>query len=125
MNFLLFIKNQKGETITETLVATLIAALAMILFASMIVASKHIIESGERNFKHYYEWNSKMSVKDDEVKNSNTGKVKFYHKYTEEPHEDTEEPLVFGTDDNYYKVKIYFNQEASDDAEISNRIYSY
>ena len=118
MNFLLFIKNQKGETITETLVATLIAALAMILFASMIVASKHIIELGEQNFKHYYEWNSKMSVKDDEVKNSNTGKVKFYH-------EDTEEPLVFGTDDNYYKVKIYFNQEASDDAEISNRIYSY
>ncbi|OON87366.1 hypothetical protein BXO88_03575 [Oribacterium sp. C9] len=89
------LNSSRGETITEVLVSTLIAVLAMIMFASMVVASKNIIENGRDTIKNYYIWISKMVIKDG-VKIEN-GTLKF---------DDT--ALVY--DKKSYDVKVYENQ---------------
>ena len=48
------LKSKKGETITETLVSVLIAAAAMILFASMITSSQRILQKSESIMNAYY-----------------------------------------------------------------------
>ena len=53
-------KSKKGETITETLVSVLIAAAAMILFASMITSSQRILQKSERIMDAYYAGETKM-----------------------------------------------------------------
>ena len=54
------LKSKKGETITETLVSVLIAAAAMILFASMITSSQRILQKSERIMDAYYDGETKM-----------------------------------------------------------------
>lgn len=54
------LKSKKGETITETLVSVLIAAAAMILFASMITSSQRILQKSENIMKDYYTGEAKM-----------------------------------------------------------------
>lgn len=54
------LKSKKGETITETLVSVLIAAAAMILFASMITSSQRILQKSERIMDAYYAGETKM-----------------------------------------------------------------
>ena len=54
------LKSKKGETITETLVSVLIAAAAMILFASMITSSQRILQKSERIMDDYYAGEAKM-----------------------------------------------------------------
>lgn len=54
------LKSKKGETITETLVSVLIAAAAMILFASMITSSQRILKKSERIMNAYYAGEAKM-----------------------------------------------------------------
>ena len=54
------LKSKKGETITETLVSVLIAAAAMILFASMITSSQRILQKSERIMDAYYDGEAKM-----------------------------------------------------------------
>ena len=54
------LKSKKGETITETLVSVLIAAAAMILFASMIASSQRILQKSERIMDVYYDGETKM-----------------------------------------------------------------
>lgn len=54
------LKSKKGETITETLVSVLIAAAAMILFASMITSSQRILQKSERIMDDYYAGETKM-----------------------------------------------------------------
>lgn len=49
-----------GETITETLVSVLVAAMAMIIFASMITASQRIITKSEKIMDAYYSGISAM-----------------------------------------------------------------
>ena len=56
------LKSEKGETITETLVSVLIAAAAMILFASMITASQRILTKSEGIMEAYYDGNSAMEM---------------------------------------------------------------
>ena len=56
------LKSKKGETITETLVSVLIAAAAMILFASMITSSQRILQKSERIMDAYYDGETKMEV---------------------------------------------------------------
>ncbi len=60
MKILEKLKSTRGETISETLVATLIAALSMVLFGSMVVASQNIIKDSRSAMEKYYEWTSKM-----------------------------------------------------------------
>lgn len=54
------LKSKKGETITETLVSVLIAAAAMILFASMITSSQRILQKSENIMKDYYTGEAEM-----------------------------------------------------------------
>lgn len=54
------LKSKKGETITETLVSVLIAAAAMILFASMITSSQRILQKSENIMNAYYAGETKM-----------------------------------------------------------------
>lgn len=54
------LKSKKGETITETLVSVLIAAAAMILFASMITSSQRILQKSENIMNAYYDGETKM-----------------------------------------------------------------
>lgn len=54
------LKSKKGETITETLVSVLIAAAAMILFASMITSSQRILQKSESIMDAYYKGETKM-----------------------------------------------------------------
>lgn len=57
------LKSKKGETITETLVSVLIAAAAMILFASMITSSQRILQKSESIMNAYYDGEEKMEAK--------------------------------------------------------------
>lgn len=54
------LKSKKGETITENLVSVLIAAAAMILFASMITSSQRILKKSESIMDAYYKGETKM-----------------------------------------------------------------
>ena len=56
------LKSKKGETITETLVSVLIAAAAMILFASMITSSQRILKKSESIMNDYYDGEAKMEA---------------------------------------------------------------
>lgn len=56
------LKSKKGETITETLVSVLIAAAAMILFASMITSSQRILKKSERIMNDYYAGEAEMEA---------------------------------------------------------------
>ena len=58
------LKNKSGETITEVLVASLLVALAVVLFAMMVSASFRIIDTSERAMKDFYKAESdfEMSV---------------------------------------------------------------
>lgn len=56
------LKSKKGETITETLVSVLIAAAAMILFASMITSSQRILQKSESIMDAYYDGETKMEA---------------------------------------------------------------
>ena len=49
------IASQRGESITEVLVAVLITSLAVLVFATMVSASTRIIRSGEKKMNKYYE----------------------------------------------------------------------
>jgi len=71
------IKNINGETIAETLVSTLIASLAMVMFASMIIASKNIIENSNKKIVEYYEGFSEISTKTT-ADSQNMGPITIY-----------------------------------------------
>ena len=60
MIFSKIIKNRRGETIAETLVSTLIASLAMVMFAGMVIASKNIIEDSNKKVIEYYKGFSEL-----------------------------------------------------------------
>lgn len=56
------LKSKKGEAITETLVSVLIAAAAMILFASMITSSQRILQKSESIMDAYYKGETNMEA---------------------------------------------------------------
>ena len=49
-----------GESITETLVATLIASFALILLAGMVSSSVSVVRTSKRTMSTYYESLNKM-----------------------------------------------------------------
>lgn len=57
------LKNVRGETIAETLISTLIAALSMVMFASMVIASNNIVKESDSKVREYYENSSKLISK--------------------------------------------------------------
>ena len=71
------IKTKKGETIAETLVATLIAALSMVMFASMVMASRTIVEESNKKVMEYYEGYSQV-ISTKEVRGTPMGDITLY-----------------------------------------------
>lgn len=65
MSVMKYLKSKKGETIAETLVATLIAALSMVMFAGMVMASKTIIDASNKKIVEYYDGYSQLFSKTD------------------------------------------------------------
>ena len=53
--------SKKGETLTETLVAVLIAALALVMLAGAVSAAKSLIENSTTKLNHYYDNAEKMN----------------------------------------------------------------
>lgn len=56
------LKNSRGESMAEVLIALLIAALALTMLASVISTSSRIITQTKEKMKLYYEENDKLSV---------------------------------------------------------------
>lgn len=56
------LKNQNGETIGETLVALLIASLALVMLASMIQTTVNVVKKSETIMTTYYDAESKMET---------------------------------------------------------------
>lgn len=52
------LKSQTGESITETLVALLISALALTMLAGAVGATERIIQSSEKKMEKYYKANN-------------------------------------------------------------------
>lgn len=107
------LKSTKGESISETLVATLIAALAMVMFASMVIASKNIIKDSNSAMEKYYDLNSRMM----ESRNSDSpgvlvkdAEVSF-----------TKAPVCKDSLD----VKLYYNQSADDSEKNEIQLKCY
>ena len=54
------ITSQKGETLTETLIALLISSIAMVMLAGAITATSHVVDTGQEKMKSYYDANNAM-----------------------------------------------------------------
>ena len=108
--FLEKLKSTKGETISETLVATLIAAIAMLMFSSMVIASRNVIENSKKTISDHYEWTTKMAFSNDAVKKENA-EAKFTV------------PLV--NKDSTVSVKLYYNQPAGGTETKGIKVISY
>ncbi len=63
MSIMKYLNNKKGETIAETLVATLIAALSMVMFAGMVMASKTVVDASNKKVVKYYDGFSQLVSK--------------------------------------------------------------
>lgn len=107
--FLKKLKSTKGETISETLVSTLIAAIAMILFSSMVIASRNVIENSKKTINDHYEWITKMAFKDS---------VK-----TEDADLEFTVPLVHS--DTSVPVKLYYSQPSGGTETNGIQVVSY
>ena len=69
------IRSNKGESITEVLVALLISAVALTMLASMIVSATHMIERTRDQMGQYYtEYNTLVSTETSDMTN---GKLTF------------------------------------------------
>ncbi len=106
MNIIKKIKQKSGESITETLVATLIAAMSMVIFASMVIASKNIIKDGNERIQTYYAQNSKLTKKDSGLKSASA-------------------ELGFSTaliNDSEYDITVYSNENSGDETSDNNML---
>lgn len=100
MYFLKYLNNRKGETIAETLVATLIAALSMVMFAGMVMASKTIVDASNKKIIEYYDGFSQLISK-------------------EEVTETSLKPITIYTNKNGVVYYEYSNTDNSDESEES------
>lgn len=81
------LKGQSGETLTETLVALLIAALALVMLAGMISSTTRIVTQSKTTMNSYYDGNNVVAEQGTsgdtasvtiELVNGGTGESKQY-----------------------------------------------
>ena len=65
---ILKIKSNSGESIAETLVAVLIAAVGLLMLAGTINAASNLITKSQNTLNRYYEANNKVESRDSSVK---------------------------------------------------------
>lgn len=70
-----FLWEDRGETITETLVALLISALSVAMLVTMITTAVKITKQSTDSFGNYYSGNNAVAGKSDAGKESVTGAV--------------------------------------------------
>ena len=68
------LKNNKGESITEVLVALLISVISMTLLAGMIAASASMTEKSKKKIDDYYKAENSLEVEAE----TELGTVNFY-----------------------------------------------
>lgn len=102
------LKNKKGETITETLVSSIIAAMSMIIFASMAIAANNIITETKEVIEDYYNDLSNINKKDGSLK-KNDASLEF-------------DNSLLNNETNY-PTRLYSNISDSDNTKMV--IYSY
>lgn len=70
------LKNRKGESIGEVLVSLLIAALALVMLASMITSSSRMIQASKVKIQEYYVANNALETRTGTTSGSGTISVK-------------------------------------------------
>lgn len=60
------LKSTAGETITEVLVASLVAVMGVLLYATMVMSSFNIINRAEERMKSFYEAESQLAEQNGE-----------------------------------------------------------
>ena len=58
------LKNKSGETLTEVLVASLVACLGVVLFATMVSSSFHVLTMSEEKMQAFYAQENLAEKKD-------------------------------------------------------------
>ncbi len=108
------LKNKKGETITETLVSSIIAAMSMIIFASMAIAANNIITETKDVIEGYYNDLSNINKRDESFKKDDVT-LKLYDRNNDN------ELFLYNTKD--YSTPLFSNTSDSDNTKMV--IYSY
>lgn len=93
--------SQSGETIGETLVALLIAALALTMLAGAITASGNMIAKGRKKLKEYYDHQDIIELMEDDSK----GKDATMN-ITGSSVSQTQNILLFVCDETYGDIQI-------------------
>ncbi len=102
------LKDKKGETIAETLVSSLIAAMSMIIFASMAIASKNVISNSRTIIEQYHTDKSLINTNDSSLSHGDATLV-------------FSEALINEVTD--YSTPLYTNKDDEESTKLV--IYSY
>lgn len=97
------LKNKKGETITEVLIASLIGCFGALLFATMSSASTKIIQRGMDALAEFTDIEQVMEVQESELYTKDI--------YIVDPHGTTMRFTHDSSDSNDGKVKVYGNED--------------
>lgn len=100
-NFVKKIRSNNGESIAETLVALLIAALGMTMLAMMITSSINLINTSNEKMKEYVEIENKISEFSPTISDTS------YQVYLEK----SGSPVYFNKDDSIATVEAYYTQD--------------
>lgn len=60
------LRSQRGESLTEVLVSTLIAAVALVMLASMISTGARLVDQSRDALRSYYNENNRLAAQDSE-----------------------------------------------------------
>ena len=106
------LKNSRGESLVETLVAILVGALAMTLLASMIVTSTRLTQESSKTIDEYYASNNLVAAKSDDGKVTGEGTIVLNDK--------DGFPKYLRSDGSDVKVEYYVNN-----ADSKNPVVAY
>ena len=104
------IKNNHGESLTETLVAILVAGLAMALLSGMISTSVKLTSNSSRDIGRYYDQDKEVALKEDAGKLEGAGTLIIQEKNGE---------TTYNIGKNSISVNYYMNTNATKKPVIS------
>ena len=99
--FKTFLRNKRGETIAETLVAILIAGISVAMLTAMISVSAGITQKSTDSFSSYYSGNNAVAGKNSSAMADGTGSVSI-----------TAEGLTYTLGSGSMEVNYYTNDQA-------------
>ena len=111
------LSRRAGETLTETLVALLIAAIAITMLASMIMTSTEMIQRSKKAFDAYYAQNNVLSEHPSDRGTGATAKLVSGAG-------DTARTIQLENGSDEVAVKIYENSEAPSKTPVVSYVKS-